>query len=761
MPSTTARAAFAALGALRFPCCSLPRSAARLLPSAASLMLAGTAYAAPSDPAPVDAVSARAARTAAASGSAPPPAGGETIAVTATRRSPAQSARARLLSVPGGTSVVDQSIVRKGRVFTDQDVLAFQPGVYAQSSGGGDGLKISIRGSGLQAGTNYFRQGIYILFDGLPVTGPGGTPYELFEPLGLDYTAVLRGANAFDVGAVDLGGAIDYVTQTGRSALPAEARVEFGSFGYTKEQLSSGKVLGPWDYYVSFTNSYRGGYQAQTRATSTGVVANLGYQINPDIETRLYFRYRQTQNEYPGYLTSTQIAVNPKQAQPPYAYAFYGANRIQPGSTWIGNKTTFHLDDTSQLTAGLVWHNYPIDIRSTNFDAVWGYDDVTASLQYTRRDDLWGHESDTTIGAFSTTHVHGFQDTYARIIAGPRPGFPLTGLRNTPFGALLRRANYEGSDNNLHLGNDLNLWRGLWLTSGLSTVYARRGADLTIPVQSVPSLFKESLDLAPRGGLRYQFNPTVRVFGNVSRTVEPPNDWEFLSGPVYPASAGPLAGLNSGTKKLRNETALTWEIGSSGTFRNNDWSVSYYHSDVRNELLNVNSAATLAAGTVTYGNASPTTHQGVETSLDTTLYRSGELRLWLRQAYTYSQFNFKHDATYGNNQLPAVPKHFYQGQIRLDLPRGYYGSFDAQVSSSIPIDYANTDYTRPYHVFGATLGWEDAKRGRQVFVTVQNLADAHYAAIVSPSANDHGVPGPYLQPGDGRGIFGGVAFGFR
>ena len=91
------------------------------------------------------------------------------------------------------------------------------------------------------------------------VKRPGGTPYELFEPLGLEYTEVLRGANAFDAGAVDLGGAIDYVSKTGHDALPADIRVEAGSFGYTKEQLSSGKVIGPLDYYISLTNSYRSG----------------------------------------------------------------------------------------------------------------------------------------------------------------------------------------------------------------------------------------------------------------------------------------------------------------------------------------------------------------------------------------------------------------------------------------------------------------------------------------------------------------------
>ena len=671
--------------------------------------------------------------------------------MTGQKQSQAATARARLASIPGGTSVIDQQIVQKGRVFTDQDVLAFQPGVYAQSSGGGDGLKISIRGSGLQTGTNYFRQGIYIMFDGLPVTGPGGTPYELFEPLGLDYTEVLRGANAFDAGAVDLGGAINYVSKTGHDALGAEIRVEAGSFGYHKEQISSGKVIGPLDYYISLTNSYRSGYQDQTRATSTGVEANLGYEINPDITTRFYVRYRQTQNQYPGYLTSTQIAADPTQAQAPYKYGYYGSNRIQPGSTWVGNKTTIKLDGNSTLDIGELYQNYPIDIRSTNYDAVWGYDDFTESLQYTRHDTFLGRESNWNIGAFSTTHIHGFQNTTVRIQTGAIAGLPQ--------GTLLRRASYGGSDNNLHIGNDTNVWDKLWLTAGLSTVYAQRSAAVTIPVSTQPALHSDSLNLAPRAGLRYVLAPHVQLFGNVSRTVEPPNDWEYLSGPTY--TSGPLTGLNSSPKKLRDETALTWEIGTSGERWGNTWSVSYYHSDVRNELLNVNTVASLATGAVTYGNASPTTHQGVETSLDSTLWRSKAFRLWLRQAYTYSQFNYKNDPQLGNNQLPGVPKHFYQGQIRLDLANGLYGSFDAQVSSRIPIDYANTDYTRPYHIFGATIGYDDEKRHREVFLNFQNLTNQHYASIVSPTLNDKGIPGAFLQPGDGFGVFAGLTYGIR
>ena len=647
--------------------------------------------------------------------------------------------------------MIDQTLVAKSRVFTDQDVLAFQPGVYAQSSGGGDGLKISIRGSGIDNGTNYFRQGIYISFDGLPVTGPGGTPYELFEPLGLDYTEVLRGANAFDAGSVDLGGAINYVTKTGYNSLPFLARYEVGSFGYQKEQLSSGKVIGPLDYYVSFTNSYRSGYQDHSLATSTGVVANIGYQINPDITTRFYFRYRQTENQYPGDLTSTQIAENPRQSIAPYNQQNWDGTRIQPGSTWVANKTTIQIDSRSRIDIGEVYHNYPIDIRIGTTDNTWGYDDFTESLQYSRNDTILGHESDTHIGFFSTTHLDGYQNSVIRIPSAYTPA--------QPFGALVQRSTYGGSDNNLHIGNDTNIWRNLWFTAGGSLIYAQRSTGITIPVSETPSYHLDSLNFAPRAGLRYAFTPHLQIFANVSRSVEPPNDWEFLG--ATPFTSGPRNGLNSGAVKLRDETATTFEVGSSGTVHGNEWSVDYYHSAVRNELLSVNSLESLQSSSANYSNASPTTHQGVEAALTSVLWSGKVGKISLRQAYTFSDFKFNHDPVLGNNQLPGIPRHFYQGELRLDLKRGFYGSVNTQVSSSMPVDYAHTDFTRAYKIFGATLGYDDEKNGRQVFVDFENLANTHYAAIVEPSYDDHGIPGGFLQPGDGFGVIGGVQFGFR
>ena len=80
------------------------------------------------------------------------------------------------------------------------DVLAYQPGVYAQSPGN-EGVKISIRGSGINRGPGAHASGNHIMLDGLPLTGSGGTPYELLEPLWLSRAEVLRGANAQPAGS--------------------------------------------------------------------------------------------------------------------------------------------------------------------------------------------------------------------------------------------------------------------------------------------------------------------------------------------------------------------------------------------------------------------------------------------------------------------------------------------------------------------------------------------------------------------------------
>ena len=94
------------------------------------------------------------------------------------------------------------------------------PGVWAESSSGSDELFFSSRGSNLDA-TDYDKNGIKLLQDGLPVTTADGNNHNrVVDPLSARYAIVARGANALTYGASTLGGAIDFISPTARNSAP-------------------------------------------------------------------------------------------------------------------------------------------------------------------------------------------------------------------------------------------------------------------------------------------------------------------------------------------------------------------------------------------------------------------------------------------------------------------------------------------------------------------------------------------------------------
>jgi len=664
---------------------------------------------------------------------------------------PAQEAAARLAQVPGGTNVVDMRRPLQGRVASNQDVLAYQPGVYAQSAGN-EGVKISIRGSGINRAPGAHASGLYTMLDGLPLTGPGGTPYELLEPLWVDHVEVLRGANGFDRGALALGGAIDYVSHTGYDAPLLQVRYATGSHGYQQRQVSSGQVLGDFDYYVSLTDSNADGYQDHTRSQSKGLIGNFGYRFNPNLETRFYLRYRETDNDLAGRVTKRSIEHDPRAANP--AYVSRDDRRKQPGSTFVGNKTTYYLDDDSSIQAGLVYHDYPMDLREGPNRLKVAYSDVSGTLDYKRRDSLWGLESRSTLGLRVTKHLpNDGASEFVRI--------PTGNIANYAPGTRIRNFTYQGSDTVLHVGNDLEIADDLWLTTGLAAIYTRRESAVTYPEGGGKTSLGD-WDYAPRLGLRYQLNPDLQLFANLSRSVEAPHPWSLIysANQRFPAGSGVATGAQRDPVKLRNQTATTLELGGRGDSSLGQWSLAWYYAQVRHELLSVLPDAN--ATTPYELNASPTVHQGVEASLQSELWsRPGVGRLSLRQAYTFSDFHYRDDQRFADNRLPGLPMHYYQGELRYDWPLGFFAAVNTQLVSKVAVDYANSYYADPYALFGATLGYNAPKNDWQTWVDVRNLTDKRYAATVTPGYDDKGLDAARSTPGEGLGVYLGVSWSLR
>lgn len=670
----------------------------------------------------------------------------DALHISATPVSEADAARKTLERVSGATNLVDMDQVEQGRVAGVADVLAYQPGVYAQSPGN-EGVKISMRGSGINRGPGAHASGTHILLDGLPLTGPGGTPYELLEPLWISRAEVLRGANGFERGALALGGAIDYISHTGYSAPKLQLRYEAGSHGYQKRSIASGQVLGDVDYYLNLTDSHYDGYQDHASGQGKGIAGNVGYRLNDSLETRFYLRYRETEHDTPGRLSKAQIKHDPRDAAA--ANLRIDAHRDQPGSTWLANKTTWYLDDDATLVAGLAYHHYPMDIvespyRNSAYRVRVDYSDISATLNYTRRHSLFGLDSSTSVGLRSTRNLPGSK-------ARENATQPLTVDGNTyPAGTLMREYIHQGSGNTLHISNELQLRPELWLDTGLALIHTRRKVEVTAPANPY-RLDTATWDYAPRIGLRYQLAPAVQLYGNISRSVEPAHAWSMIwsSNDYFPAGSGPATGRYRAPVSLDNQTATTFEVGGRGDSPLGQWDLALYHAQVRHELLSVE----VAPAVTRESNASPTVHQGIEAGLNSLLWQNHGSALSLRQAYTFSDFHYRDDDSFGDNRLPGLPRHYYQAELRYDHPSGFYAGVNTRYASRVAVDYANSYYADAYALFGATLGYASPKDDWQAWLDLRNLTDKRYAATVTPGYDDKGADAARSTPGEGFGVY--------
>lgn len=658
-------------------------------------------------------------------------------------------ARQRLEQVPGAVNLITAPAEEGGASTGAQDLLKLQPGIHARSAGN-EGIRLSIRGSGINRGTGAHGSGVFVLLDGLPLSGPGGTPYELQEPLWLERAEVLRGANGFELGAASLGGAVNLISPTGRDAAPLSLRYEIGSHGWQKRHIALAAEGESADAFVALTDSRYDGYQKQSAGSSEGVMANVGYRFNHRLETRFHLRYRETEHQTPGRLSRRQIDHDPRAAQS--LNLRRDSQRPQPGSTWLANTTRLRFEDGGQLDLGLAWHDYPMDLQESSNRVKLEYSDVSASLRYSRPHELFGLPSRSSLGWRGTAFLpHSGASEYSRTAEGTNANYPL--------GSKRRDYEHNGSDSVLTLANELELLPDLWLSSGLALIYTRREVQVTYPAGG-DALSMAQWDYAPRLGLRYQLSPQLQVFGNLSRSVEAPHAWSMLwsSNSIFPRDTALEAGAIRSGVELDNQTATTLELGGRGDSRLGQWELAWYYSHVRHELLNVERLDGDGNPYVAESNASPTIHQGIEAGLQSRLWQDPRGELTLRQAYTWSRFHYRDDQRFGDNALPGLPEHFYQAELRYQHHRGWYLAANALLASRTAVDYANSFNAGSYKVFGAQVGYRSTDDRWLSWLEVRNIGDERYAATVQPGYDDRGQDIARSSPGEGRAFYSGIRY---
>ena len=640
--------------------------------------------------------------------------------------------RKRLSETPGAVAVVSSEAYANRYAVGLNDVVRDVPGVFAQKKFGED-TRLSIRGSGI--GNSSHNRGTMLAQDGVPLNEADGFgDYQLIDPLLARYTEVYKGGNALRFGGALLGGAINFVTPTGKSAgADTLLRVEGGAFGAARIHGEVARTFGDDDVFVGATLMNSDGYRQQSNASAARLSVNLGHSFGEDREVRLYLSGADLRQQLAGALTLNNALHDPTRAN---YYApvnnlsnNYGRN-MRNARTSL--QTTWRLSPTTVFEGGVygAWRDldHPIfqvvDQESRNFGAFGRLDwtgqvgdmaaDLFAGLSY-RIGDLDARQWVNLHGS------HGAPTAYSRQNAKALDAFAEGRLFVTPRLALVAGGTY---------GTASREYQSYKLPTG--------GFDLT-----------ESRDydwFAPRLGMLFQADEDSQLFANLTRSVEPPNFGAF--SPTAAAGFAPVV----------PQTAWTGEVGARGRRGAFAWDVALYRAQLTHELLSFVVDQAHPAATF---NADKTYHQGLEAGLD---WRIAP-RLRLRQTYAWSDFRFDGDAQFRDHRLPVVPVHLYRAELKYDHAAGWFLAPSVEWSPrGVLVDYQNKVYAPDYAIASLSAGYTRDKV--TLFLDARNLTDKRYVSTVNPSVTattvSTALPGApdnstaAFWPGDGRGVFVGV-----
>ncbi|HEX2100661.1 MAG TPA: TonB-dependent receptor, partial [Candidatus Synoicihabitans sp.] len=632
-------------------------------------------------------------------------------------------ARAELHLTPGGVETIDAARYRRGRASTFEDTFQLSPGLIAQSRFGSDEARLSIRGSGLQR--TFHGRGVRVLQDGVPINlADGGFDMQAIEPLSSAYINVWRGGNALATGASTLGGAIDYVSFTGRNAPRATVRAEVGSWDYHRLNVALAGARETIDAFASLTQSGQEGFRDHATQRNTRLFANVGYRWADDVETRVYLAGVISRSALPGSLTRHELQTDPR--------------RAAAGSVALDQRRDFELLRLASRTA---WKTGQTE---------W---DVSAAWTTKRLDhpifQVIDQDTDDFLARIGLTHTGAIGEHAHQLRAGllfNRGTIAAQNFANVAGqrGARLAAADQTATNLEAFVESHTQLGRGWTAVLGVSAAANQR--ENSQRFGAMPDYSVRYERLMPKLGVRWDARE-LQVFANVSSSYEPPSFSEALT-------------LNTARDA---QTAWTIEAGTRGTRGAARWDLTLYHAKVNRELLTLdhdNNPST-AAATV---NADETIHRGVEFGGEIDLWRgaghtAAEVsRVVVRGAWTCGDFRFDDDPRYGNNRLAGLPTHLLRSEITWEHLRGWYAGITGEwVPTKTWIDFRNTFAADPYTIVGWRCGGPLGPRCTW-FLDLRNLTDRRYASTTGVIEDARGLDQPQFLPGDGRSLFGGFDF---
>ena len=626
-------------------------------------------------------------------------------------------------------------------------ILNRVPGIFMQS-GSLNTNRITIRGIGSRNlfGTSKIRA----YFKDIPLTnGSGETTIEDFELASIASFEIEKGATSSSYGA-GLGGTILLKPQNSYfqdSNIATEFSI--GDFGLVKGIVNLNLGFKNNSVRALFSDTKSDGFRNNNEYNRQTFTINSNHYINQKNELTVLASYVDLKAFIPSSINEDDFRNNPEKAAFTWQQSkgFEDANRGILGVTW-----TYKINDNlEQVTS--VFTSFrdaleprPFNVLQENSFAVGARSRVVGTKK------VFNKNMNFTFGGevFKDTYkVKTFENLYQNFPEGNGSvsGEELSNFKeNRTYYNLFLESDYEiSSKTTFSVGLNLN-----------QTSYDLKDNFMVSQNNSDQSGdFKFNAILSPKVGLSHLIADNMSIFSSISHGFSPISLAETLL---------PDGQINT---DLKPETGWNFEMGSRGSFLQNklNYAISLYRLHIKNLVVSRRTAQDEFIGI----NAGATKHDGLEMSLDYSIFKNKTVSIHPFLSYTLNNFKFEEfidgENNFSGNELTGVPKQILNVGFDVTSKVGFYGNINYQFVDKMPITDSNSLYSDAYNITNFKVGYSkniNTDLNFNLFFGLNNIFNEHYASQILINATGFGGVAPrYYYPGNPINYFSGVRLNYN
>ena len=663
--------------------------------------------------------------------------------------------------LPVSIDVIEQKDIKDGQLtqYLSESLIRV-PGISAQNRyQAAQDTQIQTRGFGARSAFGV--RGIRIYVDGFSVTNPDG----IGNPGNIDISTlksieVMRGPFSALYGSSS-GGVIQLRTED--IPIKPEATLDFkiGSFGTTSESIKYTGTLNDIGYYIDSGAYNTAGYKDQSATHKNQTTAKLKFDLFNGAHVEMLADYMNLHGKDPSGLTNNQFTQgsynltdysafsDPKKAP---SVATLEDTKVHKENTQVGLKISYDINENNAINlinnVGHRINEQRLSTSATTYASKTssiGRDFFNNEANITNKGQLFGFNYNFTTGLMYGSLADQRCDVASKLTTIPQSGYmACTAAEANLLGKVFASNLDEYIQGKISLSSNLDIHAGVRNTNVNYDIQSQISAT-----RSGSSHFSKS---TPMVGAVWKLNTVTNFYANYGKGFETPTTAEI----IYSAGGSTTPNLS-----LAPSTSDNYEIGVK-TFLTNSVGINFalFKTNTENEIVTHDTTS----GNTSYMNASKTSRQGIEASVNAKL----DHNLSIYGAYTFLDAQFDSSYSYvvnkvtnvvtEGNKIPGTYRQQIFGEVAWKYPElNFKTAIEARYNSKVYATDTNintvvnfgTNATAPsYTVFNLRAGFDQNINSWKIseFLKVENLFDKQY--IGSVRINDSNAR--YFEPSPGR-----------